>query len=1499
MKKLTAIVLTLTMLLSMLVLPMGVTATEMTEAERQEMLNAVNVEYLDITAIENAFVRQAYGYLEQKAYDKGLQKNLTFDRTDTNPTFSRLVNTNFWNNMGAMGAHNPAVNTTSHMVKYYDLTTGIDSGVLTLAETKTVNGTVGVKDETTGLFSKQDAQYDVYTYFLNGVNGKYKIGPVAEPNKDADGNWGDDVYSTTGAYVVVGAIDKENDGVVNNKYTVVDKYTQQATTTSESQSYAKLLNINKKANFVNILYSLVSLGNDNKADAVLVPITVNYDSGKKEAYVLDTKDTVADPMSVVLAVKNNEDGSAHTATELDAAYTNQNYLTSAVKLESLGMTGVKLTDASIAGGTVLVAAKTPRIGTQINRNAKAATADGDGNGIYTTTISEVNKGEYKFYPSDFSIPVDSTKTISSVSISATNDPANYVSEFGLTKAGTGTYYYYIPVTFDAYKGNEYSFYIRLTRITANNAAILGMTLSRKSHNAVISEVNAKILAATTIEELEAANAEINAYVAENDIVKRDDFDVEAINSKAAGVIDNEIKAATTVTELEEIDAELDACAVSLGLDVTAFKATVAAKIEKLERTEELSNAYITMDIELIHDVFATDNDLSNANWAKISKATEPNIFAYKGFNISNGTSYPTNTSTNTSARGTSYAAFKVSKLDATEGIANKDGNYLFTIGNIPYKLGDIKKTDGQKGKNAWILNTKYDTALYSGEPALNTAPTSGNGNSIYTTGTYNQKGKFIINKAGLSSVNFLMGKLLHNNGQLSFARMNVKYAEDSQTTTKVLVPGTNKGNIMKHMYLIPVSDYNDIAEDDSLVADMKKFNKTPSSSEIKLEELQELDPTITALPTGGNYWDSTTGLTNAYNTYLAKAKYTKAREKSKSIETLAPDLDVTKFASRTGTEIIFADVTKQFVDFGNVRSTTTINEYDSYVHNLTLETDPDKTLEYVQIDGAQEDSGALVEESGGWCKISRYNVTTGMLMLSYEGKDTITIDETEYYIYADFERNCSDIALYGITLELNETPADLIANVETQLQNAVTYEECVEALKAMEELIASSNGSILESDFDVALVAKVRAEIYETLSLKKNLPVSVANGANAKFFMEYETWKAYYKINDASAEEWVIGLDYVGLANVDTSEETGNAKQYPSYPTGKDTDTVSGGYNNALLYKIDQTPGSGQWGVQFVNLTTKGDVKTWNVDGKEFVINPLEKVVKVYSRTYTDNVENLDLKARFATLNNPALDIEDGYYDSITVLAGVTTNRKLVPTVVYEDGTTKKLPEILVERVAYTAETNDGQEDGYMLLQTLTKWDNTNAGGVFDFRTVTITGFDTTQKIDKIIFETDGWGSAVYVISAFGETTTISEILASADANDYNSALAAIAKVDAILTENNIEVSDLKAESAEKYNELKAATAVLIINEVSFENNVVTVNYVNERIEDVKAVLLVVQYNAEETELVSVKKHPVTFTTTDTTLTQAVEVDANNKVKVLIWKDLIDFFPLTANIYNK
>ena len=67
MKKLTALILTLSMLLSMLVLPMGATATEITEAERKTILSTPDYQYVDFSDVAEADLFAAFSDLGKYA----------------------------------------------------------------------------------------------------------------------------------------------------------------------------------------------------------------------------------------------------------------------------------------------------------------------------------------------------------------------------------------------------------------------------------------------------------------------------------------------------------------------------------------------------------------------------------------------------------------------------------------------------------------------------------------------------------------------------------------------------------------------------------------------------------------------------------------------------------------------------------------------------------------------------------------------------------------------------------------------------------------------------------------------------------------------------------------------------------------------------------------------------------------------------------------------------------------------------------------------------------------------------------------------------------------------------------------------------------------------------------------------------------------------------------------------------------------------------------------
>ena len=84
MKKLTALVLTLSMLLSMLVMPIGATATEISEAERQEFLNAKSYDYLEFEKNRDVFA------MWQEAADYGRFNQSADETTSTAVDSSKI-----------------------------------------------------------------------------------------------------------------------------------------------------------------------------------------------------------------------------------------------------------------------------------------------------------------------------------------------------------------------------------------------------------------------------------------------------------------------------------------------------------------------------------------------------------------------------------------------------------------------------------------------------------------------------------------------------------------------------------------------------------------------------------------------------------------------------------------------------------------------------------------------------------------------------------------------------------------------------------------------------------------------------------------------------------------------------------------------------------------------------------------------------------------------------------------------------------------------------------------------------------------------------------------------------------------------------------------------------------------------------------------------------------------------------------------------------------------
>ena len=260
--------------------------------------------------------------------------------------------------------------------------------------------------------------------------------------------------------------------------------------------------------------------------------------------------------------------------------------------------------------------------------------------------------------------------------------------------------------------------------------------------------------------------------------------------------------------------------------------------------------------------------------------------------------------------------------------------------------------------------------------------------------------------------------------------------------------------------------------------------------------------------------------------------------------------------------------------------------------------------------------------------------------------------------------------------------------------------------------------------------------LYNTI--RTDFVLSEANGANAKMFMlkdgpEHSAGEGF--------TDYVKGLDYEGWLVYDSARQG-------VYPTGTSNDTYASVYG-ALVYTVDGKDNNDTYN-DYANFVTKNGKLYWNIDGVDYLMNPEDKAIKLYS-VRTDDVEDPELAARFNTLNGVTLDVEDGNYYEIGFLAAVSYNRTLNVTLMYKDGTTE------VKNVAIpTNLTNVGQSTGSVFFQNLKT--HAIAALVRRFKPYTVTS-DTTKILDKVKLKSSSYANPILIISAWGEMPSVKSML--------------------------------------------------------------------------------------------------------------------------------------------
>ena len=461
MKKIISLVLALTMLCSLVAIPVSA------EPDRESLLER-EVQYIDILSSARAGTKTP-AFRDSFKKDASLYhltnpSVFTQNRTDT--TYHEILNA-MWIGFGF--TQKAAFSGSNQILHYFDLT----DGGYEVIETDTSMGSRAKTIDTDGVISYEKGEVEEFevNYYKFG---NYKLGPVSVEDDDAT----TDVFYSVNS-ILLGA---DSEGGSINSQTFED------------------LNVNGK--YLNILLKT----NTFEGDATIIPVKVDYTTGDAETfYVLTTQGSSADRLSTFVKVLPKKAEGEYTQQELVDNASNFVYLTSE-KREELGITAEdidEITFDGLAEGTSLIFPEKVAM-KYCNRNKNGADARTN-------------------YIEDITLPLDADRTVSKVTITswyAANQVDSVVAPYGerLATQKTSTYH---KLTIPGYEGDN-EFYASFGRTCQQRSVLLGMSVSGLNAAEKIEKINEKLEAIDVdtitraecdalrleIAELKAANAEI-------------------------------------------------------------------------------------------------------------------------------------------------------------------------------------------------------------------------------------------------------------------------------------------------------------------------------------------------------------------------------------------------------------------------------------------------------------------------------------------------------------------------------------------------------------------------------------------------------------------------------------------------------------------------------------------------------------------------------------------------------------------------------------------------------------------------------------------------------------------------------------------------------------------------------------------------------------------------------------------------------------------------------
>lgn len=482
------------------------------------------------------------------------------------------------------------------------------------------------------------------------------------------------------------------------------------------------------------------------------------------------------------------------------------------------------------------------------------------------------------------------------------------------------------------------------------------------------------------------------------------------------------------------------------------------------------------------------------------------------------------------------------------------------------------------------------------------------------------------------------------------------------------------------------------------------------------------------------------------------------------------------------------------------------------------------------------------------------------------------------------------ISSWGDELTLAERFTALNTLNEAGITDKESYTAVADAVEEIEAVIAKTATTVANlkaEDKAIYDTAKANLTAYEVTFKNANDNLVVKSElefkGNSKMFMD-STSEDY--TNRLNLTNYYPGLDYAGLVKKPTgvfATDLGNAND------------GFGDFHACFAYTIGKgtKPAAGT-SIPDFKKAENGKIY-WTVNDIDYMVRPEEKTIKLSEGVSLTGIKDEAIKAKYKTLLEYTFDVPKGKYNSLTFLAGImgteTYHRDANVTLIYEDGTTEdgtfNVRSTAVQSLTWA---KGGVSFPRMISSTAAVWTK----DYHTFAPYTVEADETkvlkAVKLTAVERSTsNAYKYPIYIVSISG-SHTIKEVLSGASADmpkaDAKVILDAVNKT---LAENDITADDLTDETKAKYNLAKIAASALEVKSATFADSKVTVSYETEVDKAVK--VIVAEYDDEDETLFNKATIlPVVFNA-ESKAYEAPFTATGNKVKVFVWKDMINFFP--------